>query len=673
MKEHENVAGEPAGEVRRLRGRVAELEAALADQERAAEGACEREETYRQLLDVCPDAVVVIQDERFRFVSPALPTLLGSSSDAFAQDQSPFELVCPDHRQWAREYYDALIAGKDVPRTIQLDLIAADGRLVPTELSAARIRYHGRPAEMILVRDISERRKAENALRQSQAALASIFRAAPTGIGVVRDRVFHQVNDRVCEMLGYTREELLGQDARMVYPSEHAYAKVGREKYRQIAERGTGTVETLWQRKDGTIIDVLLSSTPLDPSDLLAGVTFTVLDITQQRRAEAERDLAEQELRQAQKMEAVGRLAGGVAHDFRNQLTVVKGYCDLLRQESSVDGELRDAIEEIAAAAERATRTTEHLLAFSRKQVLRPEIVDLNEVVASLHTPLARLIGEDIRISVVTSPHLAPVEVDRAQLEQAIVNLAVNARDAMPSGGLLRIETAPAVLTASDVRQVPDLMPGPYALLAVSDTGSGMDEDTRRRAFDPFFTTKDIGKGTGLGLSMVYGFVKQSGGHVDFATELGRGTTFRLYLPRSGATAAPADEETRTEDLPLGTETVLVAEDEDAVLALAVRVLRQCGYTVLPAGGAPEAAALAEQFEGQIDLLVTDVIMPEQDGKELARRVLTDRPDTRVLFISGYIGTDIATDDLLEQETELLTKPFSPAEFAEAVRRVLDH
>ena len=511
---------------------------------------------------------------------------------------------------------------------------------------------------------IARRHRAERALRDSETALRSIFRAAPIGIGLVVEREIQRVNDSFCRMLGRTPEELIDRSARVLYPDDAEFERVGREKYQQIAEEGTGTIETRMVHRDGRVLDVLLSSTPLDPADPSAGVTFTALDITHRKALEAQ-------LRQSQKMEAIGRLAGGVAHDFNNQLTVIQGMSDLLLDGLADGDRQRELVEEILAASERARSLTERLLAFSHRQALRTEVVEVHDVLSRMRVSLGRMLGEDIELTVEAAPGTSRIEVDPSQLEQALMNLAVNARDAMPRGGRLTIEAADAELDETYTRHHPEVRPGQYVLLAVSDTGCGMEPQTRERAFEPFFTTKEVGKGTGLGLSMVYGFVRQSDGSMSLYSEPGRGTTVRLYFPVcSDAPTRPGLE--RPAAIVGGNETVLVAEDEKAVRQFIVRVLGQLGYSVLEAASAREALPLGGSHEGPIHALVTDVVMPGGDGIELAERLREIRPEMRVLYISGYAEHAAVRNGHVRPDSEFLSKPFKPDDLAVALRRLLD-
>jgi nitrogen-specific signal transduction histidine kinase/ActR/RegA family two-component response regulator len=384
-----------------------------------------------------------------------------------------------------------------------------------------------------------------------------------------------------------------------------------------------------------------------------------------------ERRALEEQLRQSQKMEAVGRLAGGVAHDFNNLLTVIRGYSELMLEEFADSDPLRDEVEEIKKAADRASGLTRQLLAFSRQQVLAPKVLDLNIVVGNMERLLKRLLGENIRLGSSLANELGRVKADPGQIEQVIMNLAVNAKDAMPRGGKLTIETANADLDETYTHEHVGAKPGKYVMLAVSDTGSGMSQDIRQRVFEPFFTTKEIGKGTGLGLSTVYGIVKQSEGYIWVYSEPGRGTSFKVYLPRvdEPADARPAPEPAKSRYR--GTETILLVEDEDGVRALVKQVLSRNGYTVLEARHGGEALLHCERRAEEIHLLVTDVVLEQMSGTELSSRLAQLRPGMKVLYISGYTD-DAIVHHGVKEGTHFLQKPFTTEALARKIRQVLD-
>jgi signal transduction histidine kinase/CheY-like chemotaxis protein len=386
------------------------------------------------------------------------------------------------------------------------------------------------------------------------------------------------------------------------------------------------------------------------------------------RRLRAELDAAQDHLQQSRKMEAVGRLAGGVAHDFNNLLMIIRGYSELLLDQASTPGLMRSGIEQIHSAADRAAALTRQLLAFSRKQVIAPEAVHLDEVVRGLEPLLSRLIGENIELAARHAPGLWPVRADRSQVEQIILNLAANGRDAMPSGGRLTLATRN--VSAQESTTFAGLAPRDYALLEVSDTGMGMDAETQARAFEPFFTTKTAGKGTGLGLATVYAIVQQADGASFLESHPGRGTTLRVFLPRTITAAAPERAAPR-ESAGVGSGTVLLVEDEHGVRRLAREFLESSGYTVLEAGNGTEALEMADGYAGSIDLMVTDVIMPGMNGRELAERLVARRPTTKVLFVSGHTDDAVMQQGVFESSMEFLQKPFTKAGLAEKVYKVL--
>jgi PAS domain S-box-containing protein len=513
--------------------------------------------------------------------------------------------------------------------------------------------------------------KTREELQQSEEKIKSIFRAAPVGIGMTVNRIIMASNDRLCEMTGYSREELLNSSARILYPAQEEFDYVGIEKYRQIAEKGTGAVETRWRRKDGEIIDVLLSSTPIDPSDLLKGVTFTALDITGRKRAIQEKEALLEHLRQSQKMEAIGQLAGGVAHDFNNILTIISGCSQLSLLDLREGDPLRKNLEEIIRATDRAADLTRQLLAFGRKQILEMRVLDLNQILQRLDTMLRRVIGEDIQLETAYTDPLGKVKVDPGQVEQVIMNLSVNARDAMPEGGKLTIETANVKLDEAYAHEHIAVKPGRYVMLAVSDTGKGMTKEVRERVFEPFFTTKEKGKGTGLGLSTVYGIVKQSGGNIWVYSEPGHGTSFKIYLP---VVDDPLEEirEKAIQEIPRGSETILVVEDEEAVLDLAVKILKRQGYKVLEAQDGGKALLLCEEYKDAIQLILTDMVMPGINGSKLMGRLKVIHPEAKALYMSGYADDAIHQHGILEFGLHFLQKPFTVEALARKVREVLD-
>jgi signal transduction histidine kinase/ActR/RegA family two-component response regulator len=467
-------------------------------------------------------------------------------------------------------------------------------------------------------------------------------------------------------MLGYaSEEEVLALDiTRDVYLDA---AELRRLLPEVLSTGRIANLEVQWKRNDGRTITVRLNGRVvpgLQPEN--PWLEFIAEDVTAQRSLEAQ-------FRQSQKMEAVGRLAGGVAHDFNNLLTVISGYADLILQQLGPEAPLRREMLQINKAAERAALLTRQLLAFSRQQMLEPRVLQLNEVVTGIEPMLRRLLGEDIRLITRLQPALGRVKADPGQMEQVIMNLAVNARDAMPKGGELTVETKETFLDKDFAHDQPTVKPGRYVHLAVADTGVGMDEETLAHIFEPFFTTKERGKGTGLGLSTVYGIVKQSDGYVWAQSKPGKGASFHLYLPLVEIPVAqPGEAEAaRTAEKP-GSETILVVEDEEGVRSLVRHVLHRQGYNVLEARHAGEALLLCDRFDKTIHLLLTDVILEHVSGPELARRLLKLRPGMRVLFMSGYTDDAVLRHGVQSAETPFLQKPFTTDVLARKVREVLD-
>ena len=512
----------------------------------------------------------------------------------------------------------------------------------------------------------TEREKAEEALRNSEERYRRLFERNLAGVfrSTVAGRIL-ECNQAFARIFGYdSPEELRGVGASDLYMEASE-----RERFleRLRAERTIVGYEERFRRRDGSVAWTLENATLLGDVAGEEGVLEgTMIDIT-------ERKNLEEQFRQAQKMEAVGRLAGGVAHDFNNILTAILGYGDLLRASLSGDSPLQEDVEEIRKAAERAATLTRQLLAFSRRQVLTMEVLDLNHLVRDLEKMLRRVIGEDVRIVTLFDRSLGRVRADRGQLEQVLMNLVVNARDAMPGGGTLTIETRNDEIDEARAREHPGLRPGAAVLLAVSDTGTGMDEDTKSHIFEPFYTTKEKEKGTGLGLATVYGIIEQSGGQIFVHSEPGHGTRFEIYLPRVAASADDGVPALQAGSTGIGgTETVLLVERDDAVRRLARETLDPLGYVVLAAERAERGLEIAKEHRGPIHLLVTDVVMPGLTGTGLVASLAKLRPGIPVLYMSGYTESAAIRNGFLEPGAPLLQKPFGPAELARRVRQTLD-
>ena len=544
-----------------------------------------------------------------------------------------------------------------------------DGSEFAVEVSTRCIVVEGKILQQGIIRDISDRKQAERELSESEARFRQLVESAPYGILVLDRHLVLYANAEAVRMFGAaTPDDLLGHSLlERAHPEEHE--SMLRRAWEVASGAPSPVIERRYLRLNGEEFWAAVSAAQIEYNRQPAGLLF-YRDITAARRAGEEHTRLEEQLRQAQKMESVGRLAGGVAHDFNNYLTVINGYCEMLLGGPDAGPEIRESLEEIRAAGARAASITQQLLAFSRKQIATPRVLSLNQVVTDSGQLLRRLIGEHIEI--VTRLHAQPgnVMADPLQLGQVLMNLAINARDAMPKGGQIAIETGQgeidrAAASASAVR------PGRYALLSVTDTGAGMSPQIRERIFEPFFTTKGSGAGTGLGLSTAYGIVHQSGGWIDVRSSLGAGSRFEIWLPLTDAEAVDAVAPPPAADGGRGEETLLIVEDQGEVRRLALSILRANGYRLLEAENAEQALQLSAGYAGQIDLLVTDVIMPGLNGRQLADRLAKERPGLKVLYTSGYAADVIALQGSLEPGMAYLPKPFGAAQLAAKVREVL--
>jgi len=522
-----------------------------------------------------------------------------------------------------------------------------------------------------VTRDITERKQAEDLLRASEERFRllvegvqdyAIIMLDPTG----KVTTWNQAAER---LTGYQAKEIIGQHFACLSTADDVASGLPERILQQAVAQGRYEEEGWRARNDGSRFwtNVVITAL-LDAAGTLRGFASVSRDLTQHRRAQE----LENQLRQAQKLEVVGQLAGGVAHDFNNVLTVISGYSELLLGMLPSNDPMREAVKAISEAGERAAGLTRQLLSFSRQAVLETKVLDLNEVVKETEKLLRRMIGEDILLTAVLDPNLSRIKVDPGQMGQVLMNLAVNARDAMPQGGKLTIETSDIQLDEAYAAQHSDCKPGRYVKLVVSDNGCGMTPEVKAHIFEPFFTTKGPGKGTGLGLATVYGIVKQSGGSIDLYTEPGHGTTFKIYLPAVDEQLYPLGHDQRATKVTGGAETVLLVEDEDAVRAIAVLGLQTQGYTVLHAESGKKALRIIEKHRGRIDLLVTDVVMPGMSGRELAEALCLQYPSLKVLYLSGYTDDSVIRHGILQVEVVLLQKPYTPLSLARKVREVLD-
>lgn len=700
-------------------GRRAELILAndITERMQAEDALRESEARKRGILESAMDCIITMDHEGLVVDwNPAAETTFGYSQKEVTGKCMADFIIPPhlreQHRQGLARYL-ASGTGRVLGQRLELSAQRRDGLEFPIELTITRIESKGPPMFTGYLRDITVRRRAENRLSAQYAVTRALAESNTISEGASK------ILQAVCESLGWEYGSLWTVDraanvlrCSQVWQDSGADTDVFKTASRQFTfAPGKGLPGRVWQEGEPAwIADVaddvnfprfavaakaglhggcafpirlrseilgvveFLSRSIREPDpDLLAMMVTIGSQIGQfieRKRVEEALNHSEAQLRQSQKLEAIGQLAGGVAHDFNNLLTVIGGYSSILLNKLPPDSPHRSNVEEIKKAGDRAGALTRQLLAFSRKQILQPKVLDLNVVVADMEKMVRRLIGEDIDLLAITTATLGKVKADPGQIEQVLMNLIVNARDAMPQGGKLTVQTSNVVLSKEHAQRH-EIEPGRYVMLAVSDNGCGMDADLQNRIFDPFFTTKDSGKGTGLGLATVYGIVKQSGGNVWVYSELGKGTTFKIYLPRVDH-VDEAEEEATLQPIPHGTETVLMVEDEDQVRAILQHILEEQGYHVLAAANGLEALSFSKDPDRDIQLVITDVVMPHMSGRELAERLLEVRPNLPVLFMSGYTDDAIVHHGLLDEKLNFIQKPFDPAGVARKVREVLD-
>ena len=649
-----------------MKSRTKDLEAEVAERKRKEEALRESEERYRSLFNKASDGIVIISsDGKLIDVNESFARMHGYSRGELLR-MNIRDLDTKEAARLIPERMRQLLAGEIL--AFDVEHHHKDGHVFPLEVSANLVSIGGESCIQSFHRDITERKRAEAALREREEQVATILRAATDGFWVTdRKGRFLEVNDAVCRILGYRREELLRMsvsDIEAVEKQEEILQKVQR-----IMERGSDQFEGLHRCKDGSLRNVEINVNYLPPPH---DRFFAFLhDITERRRAEEERRKLERQLQTAQKMESVGTLAGGIAHDFNNVLTVIIGFGEMLKLRIAKDPKAVSDLDEILRAAERASVLTRQILTFARRQIIELDNLDLNRVVTDLEKLLRKVTREDIGIRILLADGMPTIRADQGQLEQVLMNLALNAGDAMPGGGQLAIETQEAWLEEEFVKQYPYMKAGRYAVLSVSDTGIGMDEGTRERIFEPFFTTKGPNKGTGLGLSVVYGVVKQHNGFIHVYSEPGKGTTFRIYFP---ALEVPPDSkvDAAREVIHGGNETILLAEDNESVRHLAEQTLITYGYRVLTACDGEEAADIFLRHQKEIAIAVLDVVMPKMGGKQAYDGMVAMAPGLKVLFISGYSANAIHDSFVLHQGIPFLQKPFGPSDLARLVREVLD-
>ena len=626
------------------------------------------EERFRRLLDSAPDAMVIAgNDGKIVLVNSQTEKLFGYKREELLGQ--PVEVLVPerfwkDHRAHRGQY---IINPQARPMGVGHDLygLKKDGTEFPVEISLSPQETEEGILVSSTIRDITERKRVDDALRQSEANFRAmiegtygVYRATPEGKLLV-------VNDALVKMLGYeSAGEVMALNLAADIFEAGEYTPL---MFNQIGTRRQFTkLESHWRRKDGSTIPVEISGRAVrdDRGEILY---FEVIaeNVSHVRGVE-------QRLRHVQKMEAIGRLAGGIAHDFNNVLGVIVAYSEMLVEKLHDNSELSPIVGSITKAVERGSTLTRQLLAFSRQQVLEPRVISFSEHLTGIRDMLARVIGEDIHLDILPGDTKLCVKVDPTQLEQVVMNLVVNARDAMPDGGRLTIETSGIDIDEDYCSRNPEARPGPHVIMAVTDSGCGMSAEVLSRLFEPFFTTKEQGKGTGLGLATVYGIVKQSGGHISAYSEVGRGTTFKVYLPVSHGDVCTPEAPTPEKIAPQGGETILLVEDEESLRVVTQEFLSNKGYKVFAAADFQKAVEISDNTESHVHLLMTDVVLPGASGPKLADRLAQTRPNMKVLFVSGYTADALVHGDLHRTDFAFLSKPFSLNTLARKIRSILD-
>lgn len=625
------------------------------------------EELFRGAFeDTNVPMVVTDMDNRFVRVNAAFAAFFGyTEEEMLSLDLAA--ITHPDDMAESLAQREELMSFRATHFTMEKRYLHRSGKVLWGRTNVSLVRdADGRPVRYVgQVQDITKRKQAEETLRIRETAIEAISQGIVLTDPTIPDNPIVYASPSFERMTGYSPEEARGRNCRFLQGKETNPDAIARLRRATLDGRAV-TVELLNYRKDGSAFWNALSVSPVrDSQGKLTHFVGVLTDVTERRRLE-------EQYRQIQKMDAIGQLAGGVAHDFNNLLTVINGYSEILLDTLPPDDLSRESLVEILKAGERSAELTQQMLTFSRQQVLDPRVIELNRVVAETEKMLRRLIGADVRLAVCTEPSLWPTRADPGQIGQVLMNLAVNARDAMPRGGCLTIETQNVTLDADYVWSHPDARQGDHVVIAVSDSGVGMSPEVQTRIFEPFFTTKEAGKGTGLGLATVYGIVKQSGGHIAVYSELGKGTTFKVYLPRAESTDEVSLLSVGITAAPRGHETILLVEDDEGVRRFSRRALEGSGYCVLEAANGEEAEVIAAAHHGAIHLIVTDVILPGGAGPEMAERISGRRAEVKRLFVSGYTSEAAVRHGMLEKGVHFLQKPFSPSSLVHKVREVLD-
>lgn len=645
----------------------------VTERKRMEQALLDSEERYRLLTQNSLTGIYIHVGGLLKFVNRRFTEMLGYVLEELIGRQY-WDFVHPEDREMVRNISLARARGDKAPYEYEFRHLKKDGKTLWVHNLSTVIQYQGQTANMGNLAQIDDRKQAEKALSESEALFRRMFNQAPIGAAMVSlDYRYLMVNEALCRITGYSAEELTSRSVADISHPDDIEGDVAQAQRLATGEIDRYGIEKRYLHADGSVVWVHNNVRLIRDEQGQALYFLPMMEnINDRKRAEQAKAKLEAQFQQAQKMESVGRLAGGVAHDYNNMLSVIIGYAELAIDKMAPSDPLHGDLQEIYAAARRATEVTRQLLAFARQQTIAPAVLDLNTTVEGMLKMLRRLIGENINLAWLPYSDLWPVKMDPSQLDQILANLCVNARDAITDVGKLRVETQNVTLDEAYCTNHLGYIPGDFVMLAVSDDGCGMDREKQEHIFEPFFTTKVVGKGTGLGLAMVYGIVKQNDGFINVYSEPGQGTTFRIYLPRYRGMIIDAMEE-KTTPIPEGKgEWVLVVEDDAAVMKLTAKILDGLNYTVMTAQTRGKAMDLIKRYAHRIELLLIDVVMPEMNGRDLANEIRSICPNLKTLFMSGYTADVIAQHGVLEEGVKIIQKPFATHAMASAVRKALE-